>query len=201
MKTVLKAITAGIFLSFLISLVPFQAQCKQISDDVFRLHILANSDSKEDQNLKLKVRDAVLQQTDNLYKNADSKQDAISLTKQNLEKIIQTAQQTVYDNGYDYQVKAEITNMHFNTRHYESVTMPSGDYDALRITIGSAKGKNWWCVMYPALCIGAATNLDELKVNTTQEEYNILDSNGRYEYKFLILEYIQKIGDFFAFDK
>ena len=201
MKTVLKAITAGIFLSFLISLVPFQAQCKQISDDVFRLHILANSDSKEDQNLKLKVRDAVLQQTDNLYKNADSKQDAISLTKQSLEKIIQTAQQTVYDNGYDYQVKAEITNMHFNTRHYESVTMPSGDYDALRITIGSAKGKNWWCVMYPALCIGAATNLDELKANTTQEEYNILDSNGRYEYKFLILEYIQKIGEFFTFDK
>lgn len=201
MKKVLKAITAGIFLSFLISLVPFQAQCKQISDDVFRLHILANSDSKEDQNLKLKVRDAVLQQTDNIYKNADSKQDAISLTKQSLEKIRQTAQQTVYDNGYDYQVKAEITNMHFNTRHYESVTMPSGDYDALRITIGSAKGKNWWCVMYPALCIGAAANLDELKVNTTQEEYNILDSNGRYEYKFLILEYIQKIGDFFAFNK
>lgn len=201
MKTVLKAITAGIFLSFLISLVPFQAQCEQISNDVFRLHILANSDSKEDQNLKIKVRDAVLKQTDNLYKNADSKETAISLTKQSLEKIRLSAQQTVFDNGYDYEVKAEITNMYFNTRHYDSVTMPSGDYDALRITIGKSQGKNWWCVMYPALCIGAATNLDELKENTTQEEYNILDSKGKYEYKFLLLEYIQKIGDFFSFNK
>ena len=122
------------------------------------------------------------------YKNADSKQDAISLTKQSLEKIIQTAQQTVYDNGYDYQVKAEITNMHFNTRHYESVTMPSGDYDALRITIGSAKGKNWWCVMYPALCVpGAEKPLEKYGDNA-----DFISGNG-FEIRFAVIEWIESL--------
>ena len=201
MKFFIKSACIAFVLTVIYSMIPFRTECKEISNEVFRLHILANSDEDYDQQLKLKVRDKVLIYTESLFESAQSKEEAENLISKNLQDICNTAQKEVSDNGYDYSVTAQITKMYFTTRTYESYTLPSGMYDALRITIGSGEGHNWWCVMYPALCIGAAANLDELKENTTQEEYKILDSKGKYEYKFLLLEYIQKIGEFFSFNK
>ena len=196
MKLLLKSAVIAFVLTVIFSMIPFSAQCKNVSDNVFRLHILANSDSETDQNLKLRVRDKVLEYTECLYKNADNLQNAEQLTKESLQDIANVAQKEVFDNGYSYQVKAEVRKIHFDTRYYENVTMPSGDYEALRITIGEGKGHNWWCVMYPSLCVGAATNYEELKDKTTDNEYKMM-TDGGYDVQFKVVEYFQKIVNFF----
>ncbi len=197
LQTLLKAFTVAAILTILFSMIPFQAKCNSVSKEVFRLHILANSDSKEDQSLKLKVRNAVLNYTENLYNKAKSFENAEKLTSENLQSIANIAQKTVFDNGYNYRVQAEIRNMYFNTRYYDNVTMPSGNYEALRITIGKGQGHNWWCVMYPSLCIGTSTNYEALQENTTDEEYEIM-TKGNYEYRFKIVEIFEKICSFFS---
>ena len=99
----------------------------------------------------------------------------------------------MYKNGYNYPVKAEIVNMHFDTRHYESYTLPAGMYDALRITIGNAKGHNWWCVMYPSICISTADEgKDRAKDVFSDDEYSVV-TDDKVEYKFFIVELFQKI--------
>lgn len=197
MKILIKSLCSAFALCVLFSLITFSAECSVISRDVFRLHILADSDSKADQDLKLKVRDKVLEYTQNLYKTASSRDEAERLTAENLQAIADVAAREVKRNGYDYTVKAEIKNMYFNTRHYGRVTMPSGMYDALRITIGSGGGHNWWCVMYPSLCVGASTDYNALKKETTDSQYKIMTSGG-YEFKFKIVEYFVKISSLFS---
>jgi len=197
LKLLLKSIITAVTLTSLIAFIPFEKSCKNISQDVFRLHIIANSNNTDDQELKLKVRDAILKQTDSLYQNAHSIIEAKKLTSENLSLILNTAKNTITENGYSYDVNAEITNMHFDTRHYDNITMPSGQYDALRVTIGKASGKNWWCVMYPALCVGSASNYQELEENLTPEEYAILTGSGtQYELKFKVVEYFEKITSY-----
>ena len=167
--------------------------CAEIPNNVFRFHILANSDTEEDQALKLKVRDKVLERTKILFDTANSKSDAEEFVKANLETIEEIAQNEVYKNGYNYPVKAEIVNMHFDTRHYESYTLPAGMYDALRITIGNAKGHNWWCVMYPSICISTADEgKDRAKDVLSDDEYSLV-TDDKVEYKFFIVELFQKI--------
>ena len=167
--------------------------CAEIPNNVFRFHILANSDTEEDQTLKLKVRDKVLERTKILFDTANSKSDAEEFVKANLETIEEIAQNEVYKNGYNYPVKAEIVNMHFDPRHYESYTLPAGMYDALRITIGNAKGHNWWCVMYPSICISTADEgKDRAKDVLSDDEYSVV-TDDKVEYKFFIVELFQKI--------
>ena len=192
MKLFIKSACIAFVLTVIYSLIPFQAECADISDEVFRLHILANSDNEEDQNLKLKVRDRVLEYTETLFKNAGSKEEAESIISDNLQNISNVAYAEVIDNGYDYKVKAEITNMYFTTRYYENYTLPSGMYDALRITIGSGKGHNWWCVMYPSICISTEEEQDKKAkevFDTTQ--YDIV-KNEKYQYKFKVVEIFEK---------
>ena len=197
MKNLIKSICISTVLCIIFSMIPFSAQCKNLSNEVFRLHILANSDSKSDQSLKLKVRDKVLKYTKSLYLDAESQVDAQKLTTENLQNIANIAQKEVYDNGYSYPVKAEIKHMFFDTRYYGEVTMPSGFYDALRITIGKGEGHNWWCVMYPSLCIGASTDYNALKEKTTEQEYEVM-TNGNYEFKFKAVEYFEKFCSLFS---
>ena len=197
MKLFLKAFTVATILTILYTMIPFSAECSSVSNEVFRLHILANSDSDCDQNLKLKVRDAVLDYTKNIFKYADSITNAEKLTDENLQKIADRAKKVVEKNGYNYSVKAQIKEMYFDTRYYGNITMPSGKYKALRITIGKGEGHNWWCVMYPCVCVGASTNYNSLKENTTDTEYSIM-VNGDYKYQFKIVEIFQKICSFFS---
>ena len=189
----IKSTVIAFVLTVIYSVIPFQAVCAEIPNDVFRFHILANSDSEEDQALKLKVRDKVLERTKILFDTANSKSDAEKFVKANLETIEKIAQNEVYKNGYNYPVKAEIVNMHFDTRYYESYTLPSGMYDALRITIGNAKGHNWWCVMYPSICISTVDEgKDRAKDALSDDEYSVV-TDDKVEYKFFIVELFQKI--------
>lgn len=197
MKLFVKSACIAFVLVVIYSLIPFQAQCDNISRDVFRLHILANSDSDHDQSVKLKVRDRVLEYSKGLFESAKSKQEAESLISQNLDNITRAAQNELKDLGCDQTVKAEIKKMYFTTRYYDSYTLPSGMYDALRITIGSGKGHNWWCVMYPSICVSAAAEQDEkAKQALDDDEYEII-KNEKYSYKFKVVELFEMMKTIF----
>ncbi len=176
----------------------FAGQCQTISDRVLRLHVLANSDSQEDQELKLKVRDRVLECSANMLDGAANRAQAEALTQENLEEIQRAAQQEVYKQGYDYPVSVELTNMRFNTRKYETVTLPAGDYDALRVSIGSAQGKNWWCVMFPPMCLPAAEQIKELSDVLDPAQMEIVEGGDQYEIKFKTIEVIEDIKSWFG---
>lgn len=197
MKLLIKSACIAFVLTVIYSVIPFEAQCSELSQDVFRLHILANSDSEADQSLKIKVRDEVLDYTEDLFNSANSKEEAESIISDNLQSISNVAYQTVLDNGYDYVVTAEITNMYFTTRYYEGYTLPSGMYDALRITIGEGEGHNWWCVMYPSICISSAEDKEsKAKEALDDDKYNIV-CNEQYQYKFKVVEMFEKFCSLF----
>ncbi len=193
MKLFLKSLCAAFVLSVIFSVLPFQATCTELQDEVFRLHILANSDSAADQALKLKVRDRVLGYTEALFKQAQSKQEAERLVAANLQSIANVAACELRDSGSDDTVKAEITRMFFTTRRYENYTLPSGMYDALRLTIGKGEGHNWWCVMFPGLCVSSEQSRDaKAKETFTDGEYRVVREE-KQEYKFFIVEFFEKI--------
>lgn len=195
MKMLFKSLSLGLVLAVIFTLVPFKAECENISNELFRLHILANSDSEEDQELKLMVRNKVLKYTKNLYKNSNSKSDTISITADNLNNILTVAQNEVYSRGYNYPVTGEITKMYFNTRTYGNATIPSGMYDALRIKIGKAEGHNWWCVMYPSFCVGESISLND--TNLSESEKDLIKDDSNFKVKFKIVEWFEKIKSFF----
>ena len=127
----------------------------QLAEKVVRLHVLANSDSEEDQALKLKVRDAVLEQATETLRGADSQAEASRRLTDILPELEETARAVITANGYDYGVRAELAETSFPTKEYDGFALPAGDYTALRIVIGEGEGQNWWCVLYPGLCRAA----------------------------------------------
>ena len=142
-----------------------------LSDAVFRLHVIANSDTDEDQALKLKVRDSLLKYMNEICSNCSTKAEAISIATQHKDEFQKIAEQTITDNGYNYLVKINIDNFYFPTKNYGDISLPAGMYDALRVEIGEAKGQNWWCVMFPSLCfidISSGVVDDEAKENLEQ---------------------------------
>ena len=171
-----------------------------IANSVFRLHVLANSDSDEDQALKYKVRDNLLQYMNTICKDCSSKNEAILLVEENKENFKQIALQTIKDEGYSYDVTINIGNFEFPTKNYGDISLPAGFYDALRVEIGKAKGQNWWCVMFPPLCfVNVSSGIvpdDSKKVlenELSEEEYSIIsDTNSKeVKLKFKIIELFQ----------
>ena len=184
------------------------AVSNQISSSVFRLHVIANSDSQEDQDLKYVVRDAILEHVNDIGKSASSKEDLISML--DLSDIEQVAKQTIIDQGYDYDVSVEIGNFSFPTKTYGDISLPAGFYDALRVKIGSASGHNWWCVMFPPLCfvdvssgIVPEDSKESLQSSMDTEEYQLISdqNNNEIKFKFKLVELLQSFGLQIASDK
>ena len=197
MRLILKSLCCGVIICCIISMTGFYGACGSIEEEVFRLHILANSDSEEDQQLKLKVRDGVISYTDSLFNSCKSKEEAMALTEAHIEDIRQCAKSIIEENGSDYPVEACITKMHFDTRVYEDFTLPAGRYDALRIIIGSGQGHNWWCMIFPALCFPSAE--DKRFDNVMNEgEKDIVEHAGQYEVKFRLVEWLEGVFSFFG---
>lgn len=174
-----------------------------ISDTVFRLHVIANSDSEEDQNLKYKVRDDLLSYMNSICKNCTSKEEAIEIVTDNQETFKQIAFDRIKSEGYNYNVKIEIGNFEFPTKEYGDICLPAGMYDALKVEIGEAHGHNWWCVMFPPLCfvdISSGVVPDEskeyLKSNMSEEEFALISDNSdsNIQFKFKLLEFLNKNG-------
>ena len=189
------AVVLALICSVLLGMARFETQCEELRDNVLRLHIIANSDSKTDQELKLKVRDAVLNSTGGIFENATDLEGAIAAAQDSLEGIIGVARQTIAQSGMDYEVKAKIGDAYFDTREYEEFTLPAGVYKAVNIEIGKAQGKNWWCVMFPALCIGSAAQLSD----ATPSGSVIAENSDRYVMRFKAVEiYVQIKQHFFS---
>lgn len=183
------------------------AVSNNLSQAVFRLHVLANSDSDEDQTLKLKVRDSLLNYMNDICSNCSTKAEAISLANEHKNDFQQIAEQTISENGYNYSVKININNFYFPTKDYGDISLPAGFYDALRVEIGEAKGKNWWCVMFPSLCfIDVSSGIvddeakENLEENLDEESYNIIsdENNSEIQFKFRLIEFFAEKGLFTA---
>ena len=192
-----------LFIYTLISALSYvQAVSTNISESVFRLHVIANSDSNEDQNLKYIVRDAILEYVNSNSNKFSSKEDVISFARNNLQEIKSLAQNVVYENGYKYPVNVEIGNFEFPTKSYGDISLPNGFYDALRVKIGDASGQNWWCVMFPPLCFVDVSSgiVDDsskqvLEDNLEEEEYALVsEDSGVIQFKFKLLEMFESFN-------
>lgn len=189
-----KAAILGLLLTLIFSsMVAFAQDCNAIRSDVLRLHILANSNSEEDQALKLKVRDRVLTAANGIFYNAQNKDQAIKNAKENIQVIQAAAEDEIQKNGYSYPVSIQICNMYFDVRQYGNLTMPAGMYDAVRITIGEGAGKNWWCIMFPPLCLPAAEGNTQLNDVMDGEQSDIVEQAPEYTVKFALLDFFDMI--------
>lgn len=193
-------LTLLLILYILVSAISYtNAVCSDIQESIFRLHVIANSDSAEDQNLKYIVRDSVIEYINEISNNASSKDEVILIAQEHLSEIENIALQTIKDNGYNYPVKVSIGNFAFPSKKYGDITLPPGYYDALKIEIGEATGQNWWCVMFPPLCFVDVTSgvvpdesKEVMKNNLSEEEYDLISGNGTdVEIKFKIVEVLQ----------
>ena len=180
------------------------AVSNNLADSVFRLHVIANSDSEEDQNLKYKVRDSLIEYMNTLTNNMNTKDEVIQIAKEHIQDFKNIAQNVLKENGYDYEVNIEIGNFSFPTKTYGDISFPAGFYDALKVEIGKAEGQNWWCVMFPPLCFVDVTSgvvpeesKENLEENLGDEEYSIIsdtEENGFTSIKFKIIEFFESIG-------
>lgn len=159
------------------------------------MHILANSDSAADQSLKLAVRDRVVDECSSYYDGCDGKVEALSITRAHLSEIEDIAMDEIRSRGFRYPVRAQVSEAYFNTRYYEDFTMPAGWYDSLRLTIGDGQGRNWWCVMYPALCVGAASE-DKMREDLSSGEYRVVTSD-QLDFRFKLVEYWEDFVNLF----
>ena len=171
---------------------------RQLAEKVLRFHVLANSDSKEDQSLKLSVRDAIGGYMKEQMGQMTSKQECEAFVSRELPEIERVAEQVVKEAGYSYEVHAKLTECEFPVKTYGAYTFPAGEYDALRVTIGEGAGKNWWCVMYPNMCFANSmyevvdeNSKEALRAVLDEAEYEAVLGSGEYEIRWRILEWFQ----------
>ena len=173
-----------------------------IANNVFRLHVVANSNTNEDQALKYLVRDEVISFVNNLNPNISSKEDMIDLVKTHSELIKNHAKKIIKKEGYNYDVNINIGNFSFPTKNYGDISLPSGYYDALKIEIGNATGENWWCVMFPPLCFIDITSgivpeesKADLKNNLEEEEFALISKDEELiSFKFMLVEMFENLS-------
>ena len=177
-----------------------------LSNSLFRLHVIANSNSKEDQNLKYLVRDELISYMNTLCSNVSSKEQAITIANEHLDDFQKIANDVISQNGFNYSAKVQIGNFAFPTKTYGDISLPAGYYDALKVELGKAEGKNWWCVMFPSLCFVDINNgivpeesKEELQSSLLEEDYNLISSNNsEYKLKFKIVELFENSKIFTA---
>lgn len=180
-------------ITVIISLCTFESSCSRISGQVLRLHVIAASDSQEDQALKLRIRDKILECSDDVLKDTTQKNGAEREIANSLEVLRAAAEEEIRKSGYDYPVKVELTKTGFPTRTYGNVTLPAGQYNAVRVIIGSGEGKNWWCVMFPPLCLSAAKKQTGLSDVLNREELELAESDPKYEVRFWFVEKLEQL--------
>ena len=174
---------------------------RELSDRIIRLHVIANSDSQEDQALKLAVRDRVLAQAETLYPPNASLEEARAALEGNLNLLAAAGQAVVEEQGCPYPVTVQLTDCWFPTKEYEGFALPAGSYTALRVTIGEGEGQNWWCVAFPPLCVGAASEPADQVMEagwfTPDQSALILGEDEGYILKFKAMEWLGQIQGFF----
>ncbi len=182
-----RALVCGFVLAALCSFFPFAAACGQLPRDVVRLHVVANSNGAEDQAVKLLVRDAVLEEAARWYQGAGSMEEASSRLCTHLQSIAGAARQVLGEQGMGYSATAQMTEMYFPTRDYGDFRLPAGRYRTLRVTLGEGAGKNWWCVVFPSLCLPAATQ-EEALLTLPEGERQVVEGGQDVQVKLKAVE-------------
>lgn len=195
-KILLSITAAAIALYLAFSCTYFTSSAEAVKRDVVRLHILANSDSQADQEVKLKVRDALLETNASILSDSVTTENAREHFEKSKDILLQTAEEALIENGFDYSVKITLQKEYFETRAYGDLTFPAGQYTALKVILGEGEGKNWWCVMFPPLCVPAADGIEANKSTTDYLSENgekIINSGDKYIVKFKLLEIYEEL--------
>ena len=191
----------GVLMVFYRRGVAEQRRQRDIAEEILRLHVVANSGSKEDQALKLEVKESIVTYLRGVMSDAKSVEEARLEIQKRLPEIEDLAREKMKTEGYDYEADAVLGKCYFPVKEYGDLTFPAGEYEALKVNLGKSAGKNWWCVMYPTLCfvdstyqIVPETSKEKLKENLTEEEYNsLLDGGDNVQYSFQFIEWIQNV--------
>ena len=181
------AVVVGLLCAIFASMAHFEAACDDLRQNVLRLHIIANSDSEEDQAVKLLVRDKILEESTDIFAGETDLKRAEEKAAERLNEFCETAEKVLRENGFSYGASAEIGDSYFETREYEDFTLPAGNYRSLIINLGAAKGKNWWCVIFPAVCIPAATDAS-LSDSASDTGAKIAEHPQKYVMRFKTVE-------------
>lgn len=182
---------------------------ENLKENVLRLHIIANSDSEADQQIKLEVRDRIGSQSEKIFGGCGSREEILRMAEESLDIMEETAREVLTENGLEYTVEADIEQTYFDTRYYGDITMPEGEYTALKITLGEGRGHNWWCVMYPPLCLPCFTDggedtdeiLEKHSDVITEGETEIMKDPENIEVRLYCAEVIDRIIEFFKGDE
>ena len=182
----------GLVCSIILSFAGIKARCDELRNGVLRLHILANSDSAADQSLKLKVRDKVLEITKEEFARSDSIDEAIKVASSDIDKITAAASEVIKEEGFDYTVNTAVGKEFFTNREYDDFTLPAGVYNSLTVRIGEAKGHNWWCVLFPGVCISAAKK-GTLEKAVSKKSAALAKGGSKYKICFKAVEIYERI--------
>ncbi len=197
-KILLSVFGCALSLYLAFSCTYFAGAAKSVRENVVRLHVLANSNSPEDQVVKLQVRDALLSKNTALLTQGVNQDNASVYFELSNDELQRAAQEVLRENGFDYDVKIYLEKEYFETREYGELIFPAGEYTAVKVILGEGEVKNWWCVMFPPLCVPAADNV-EIKGNTddylTESGNEIVNGGKKYIVKFKLLEMYEELRD------
>lgn len=201
-KTLDIALLLGAVIAVIMALASdFTARCEEKRDNAFRLHILANSDSAIDQQTKYEVRDYIINDLDFIFGSCKTKKETLTLAERNLPLISDRVNGYLESKGCGYRAVCSIEKCSFETRKYGNYTLPAGEYDALKVTLGEGEGHNWWCVLFPTICVDVAAELPEsLPSRTLYEEQKesamltaqALEGENSIEYRFRLYEWFKE---------
>lgn len=191
------SLAIGLVAAIIFSVVGFGADCKKVRNNVVRLHILADSDCEADQNVKLLVRDALLESGAEIFSGTVDVEDASGALECEKEELIRVAENVLRENGFDYGVSINLEREYYTTRTYDTYTLPAGEYLSLKVILGKGEGHNWWCVMFPPLCLPAASPSADIDAVLGTDGAKLIKSSPKYEMRFKIVEAYETVKSWF----
>lgn len=192
MKKLLTSIGIAIVLTLIISVVRNAGEVRGMTDKLIRLHVIADSDDPAAQELKLKVRDGVLKYMEDNCQGLESKAEAENYLKAHTAELKELSQEIILENGTWQEVSVSYEKAYVDRREYDSFTLPEGIYDSLCIRIGKAEGKNWWCVLYPSLCLSGAVSIESCG-ELEEDEIILIKEPQKVKYKLFCFEIFEKL--------
>lgn len=198
-KLLVRSMACGFLLAACLGWLRVAGASEQLPENILRLHVTANSDSPEDQALKLAVRDAVLAEASQWCQGAENLEEANILVCTHLESITQAANDTIKANGFTDIAISQVTEEYFPTRKYDGFTLPAGRYRTLRVNIGQGAGHNWWCVVFPSLCLPAARdNQQDILTSLPESQRNVAENPQRFRVEFKLTELYEQLKNWLA---
>lgn len=195
-KNIELGVLFGLICAIVLSFARFEVRCDELRENILRLHIIANSDSEADQNLKLAVRDEILKSSTDIFKDCRDISSACNIAETQLDVIADKANSVIKQNGFNYTAVATVGDAYFETRQYDDFTLPAGTYKSLIVNLGEGKGKNWWCVVFPCVCVPTADDA-ELSDSVSEGAAQTAQNPQKYIMKFKTAEIYEEFKKIF----